>query len=73
MVDFDPPNQNTPAATRLVNNFAKPTIAELKAAISGSGFASRYNADFMMKATRNDLLHVCRLHGITVATTLPGS
>lgn len=73
MVDFDPPNQNTPAATRLVNNFAKPTIAELKAAITGSAFASRYPASFLMKAVRNDLIHICRVHGITVASTLPGS
>lgn len=72
MVDFDPPNQNTVAATRLVALSGKPTVAELKAAISGSAFAARYPASFMFSATKNDLISVCRIHGIAVAG-LPGA
>ena len=71
MVDFDPANQNTPAATRLATLGGKPSIADLKAAIAGSAFAARYTTDFMMKATKNDLIHVCRVHNIAVAG-LPG-
>ncbi len=70
-VDYDPANQNTVAATRLPTLGGKPTIAELKAAISGSAFAARYPASFMMAATKNDRIHICRVHGIAVAG-LPG-
>lgn len=71
MVDYDPANQNTPAATRLPTLGGKPSIADLKAAISGSAFAARYPASFMMKATKNDLISICRVHSIPVAG-LPG-
>ena len=43
----------------------------LKAAITGSGFAARYPASFLRAATKNDLISVCRIHGIAVAG-LPG-
>lgn len=71
MVDYDPANQNTTGAGKLVNEGAQPSIALLKAAISGSGVAAKYPAAFMMKATRNDLVYVCRVEGIAVAG-LPG-
>lgn len=72
MADYDPPNQNTNAATRLPTLGGKPTIAELKAAIAGSGVAARYPAAVMFGATKNDLIKICRDHGIAVAG-LPGA
>lgn len=72
MVDYDPANQNTVAATRLVTKGGKPSVAELKAAISASAFAARYTPAFMMSATKDDLIFACRTHGIAVAG-LPGA
>ena len=71
MVDFDPANQNTTGQGKLAVLGGKPTVAELKAAITGSGFAARYPASWMRAATKNDLISVCRIHGIAVAG-LPG-
>lgn len=69
MVDFDPANQQSPV--KLVVLGGKPTVDELKAAISGSAFSARYPADFLRKATKNDLIYVCRQHSIAVPG-LPG-
>lgn len=65
MADLDIKNGVVP-----VNNIkppSAPTIANLKAAISGSAFAARYPASFMFTASENDLIYICRLHGIAVA------
>lgn len=70
MVDFDPANDN--AGTKLTVLGGKPSIAALKAAIGGSAVTASYPAAFMMGATKNDLIHVCRLEGIPVAG-LPGA
>lgn len=72
MPNYDPANQNTAAATRLVTLGGKPTVAELRAAIAGSGFAARYPTAFLEASTKNDLIHICRVHGIAVAG-LPGA
>jgi len=69
MVDYDPANLN--GGVRLVVLGGKPTIAQLKAAISGSGVAAKYPTSFMNSATKNDLIGVCRVEGIAVAG-LPG-
>lgn len=69
MVDYDPANLN--GGVRLVVLGGKPTIAQLKAAISGSGVAAKYPAAWMFSATKNDLISVCRVEGIAVAG-LPG-
>lgn len=69
MVDYDPANSN--GGVRLVTLGGKPTIAQLKVAISGSAVTAKYPAAFMMTATKNDLIGVCRLEGIAVAG-LPG-
>ena len=68
MADFDPHN---PSGTKLAVKGGKPTIAELKAAIAGSGVAAKYPAKFMFTATKNDLIFACRTEGIAVAG-LPG-
>lgn len=65
MVDLDVRNGITP-----VNNTKQPSgpsIPALKAAISGSAHAAKYPAAFMFAATYNDLVYICRLHGIVVA------
>lgn len=69
MVDYDPANSN--GGVRLVVLGGKPTIAQLKAAISGSGVAAKYPTAYMNSATKNDLISVCRVEGIAVAG-LPG-
>jgi len=71
MADYDPANQNTTGAGKLTVLGGKPTIAELKAAIAGSGVAASYSVAWMYAATKNDLIHVCRVHSIAVAG-LPG-
>lgn len=72
MVDYDHANQNTVAPGKLTVLGGKPTIAELKAAISGSGVAAKYPAAAMHRATKNDLIYICRLESIAVAG-LPGA
>lgn len=69
LVDYDPANQNSP--TVLVTLGGKPTIAQLKAAIAGSGVAASYPASFMFTASKNDLIAICRANAIAVAG-LPG-
>lgn len=69
MADYDPANQN--GGLRLVVLGGKPTIAQLKAAISGSGVAAKYPASHMFNCTKNDLIYICRTEGIAVAG-LPG-
>ena len=72
MVDYDPANLNMPAGPgKLVNQLSMPTVAALKAAISGSAFTARYPAAWMHSAPKNDLISACRIHGIAVAG-LPG-
>lgn len=71
MVDFDYANQSTPAASRLPTKGGKPAIADLKTAISSSSASAKYSAKFMHQATKNDLIYVCRLEGISVPG-LPG-
>ena len=72
MVDYDPSNQNTVTATRLVQAGGKPTIAELKIAIAASAVTAKYPAKLMFSATKNDLIYICRQEGIAVAG-LPGA
>lgn len=64
MVDHDVRNDPTPKMT-----FKKPTgptVAALKAAISGSGVAASYPAAQLTAATYNDLVYICKLHSIAV-------
>lgn len=70
-VDYDPANTNTVAPGKLVNSQSMPTVAALKAAISGSAVAAKYPAAAMNRDTKHDLIYICRLEGIAVAG-LPG-
>ena len=69
MPDYDPANQAS--GTKLVVLGGKPTVAELKAAISGSGVAAKYPASWMLTASKNDLIYAARAEGISVSG-LPG-
>jgi len=68
MAQFDVVNDTVPK--RLNNRVVKPTISELRAAISGSGVAASYPTATLNSSTRNDLIRICRVHSITVATAL---
>ena len=69
MPDYDPANQSSPVKLPVLGG--KPTVAELKTAISGSGVSAKYPAAWMRTATKNDLIYACRTEGISVAG-LPG-
>ena len=64
MVDFDQNSDKLPARPFPRNGTKFPQIAALKAAISGSAVAASYPAARMHAMTRNDLVFVCRTHGI---------
>lgn len=65
MVDLDVRNGITPVQDK--KQPSGPTVTALKAAISGSAHAAKYPAAFMYAATYNDLVYICRVHGIAVA------
>lgn len=43
-----------------------PSVAALKAAISGSGVAASYPTATMQTMTKDDLIFVCKTHSIAV-------
>jgi hypothetical protein len=65
MANFDVKTDVTPV---LVNKKAdtKPTITDLRTAISGSGVSASYPTAFLNAATKDDLIYVCKTHGISV-------
>jgi hypothetical protein len=69
MADFDIKNDVTPVlpfpSTNSGGKF--PTIAAMRAAITGSAVASSYPLATLLASTRNDLVFICRTHGIAVA------
>jgi hypothetical protein len=68
MADFDIKNDVTPMlpfpSTNAGGKF--PTIAALRAAIAGSGVAASYPTATLLASTKNDLVFICRTHGIAV-------
>lgn len=64
MAGHDPLNDPTPKQTLMPDR--KPTVAQLKSAISGSAVAASYPTDTLQRATYNDLRAICRAHNITV-------
>lgn len=50
----------------LTNTRNAPTIAALKAAISGSAHAASYPTAVLNAASKLDLINICRIHGISV-------
>ena len=65
MANFDVNADSTPV---LVNKKAdtKPTVAALRAAISGSAQSASYPAAVLNTATKDDLIYVAKTHGISV-------
>jgi len=43
-----------------------PSVGGLRTAIAGSAQSASYPAAFLNTATKNDLIYVCTLHGISV-------
>jgi hypothetical protein len=43
-----------------------PSVGGLRTAISGSGVSASYPTAFLNTATKQDLIYVCILHGISV-------
>lgn len=65
MAHHDPLNDITPVLTVQNVMLGKfPTIAALKAAISGSGVSASYPAAAMQTMTKNDLIFICKSHAI---------
>lgn len=65
MADFDVENDTTPKLPYAAVGYL-PSIAALKTAITGSGVAASYPASRLLQMTKNDLIYVCRVHGISV-------
>lgn len=65
MADFDVENDTLPKLTYSAPGYL-PSIAALKAAISGSGFAASYPTATLRALTKNDLIGICRVHNIAV-------
>lgn len=66
MVDFDQNADKVPAAPFPKTGQKHPTVAALKAVILGSGVAASYPAARLLTLTKNDLIFICRTHGISV-------
>ena len=65
MAGFDVRSSVTPF-NPLTNTRNAPTIAALKAAISGSEYADSYPTSVLNASTKLDLINIVRIHGITV-------
>lgn len=67
MADYDIYNDKLPK--RLNNADRKPTIAQLKAALT-AGDATTFTAARLNSMTETDMISACRIRGYTVNTTL---
>lgn len=65
MAGFDVRDSITPV-NKLTNTRNAPTIAALKAAISGSAHAASYPEAILNASSKLDLVNICRIHGISV-------
>lgn len=65
MAGFDVRDSITPV-NKLTNTRNAPTIAALKAAISGSAHSASYPTAVLNAASKLDLVNICRIHGISV-------
>lgn len=65
MANFDVNADTTPVLSNKKAD-TKPTIAALRTAIEGSGVAASYPSAFLDGATKDDLVYVCKTHGISV-------
>lgn len=65
MANFDVNADTTPVLSNKKAD-TKPTISALRTAIAGSDVTSSYPAAFLDAATKDDLVYVCKTHGISV-------
>lgn len=71
MADYDvihDPQPQLPAVNDISGLAGRPTIANLKAALTAYN-STTYTADRLAARTYNDLVHACKLHGLTPTTT----
>lgn len=65
MVDYDRQNDVTPQNPTKRLAGTKPTVTELKAALTAFN-ATSYSAARLLSMTENDCIYACKLHGLTV-------
>ena len=65
MANFDVNADTTPVLSNKKAD-TKPTIGALRTAIAGSDVTASYPAAFLDAATKDDLIYVCKTHGISV-------
>ena len=65
MANFDILNDKTPVLT--FDHPSLPIVSAMRTAIAGSSASASYPAAVLDAATKNDLIYICRVHGISVA------
>jgi branched-subunit amino acid aminotransferase/4-amino-4-deoxychorismate lyase len=65
MANFDVNADTTPVLSNKKAD-TKPTISALRTAIAGSDVTASYPSAFLDGATKDDLIYVCKTHGISV-------
>lgn len=64
MANYDPKNDTTPVLE--FDQPHLPSVSALRTAIAASGVTASYPSAFLDTATKNDLIYVARVHGISV-------
>lgn len=64
MANYDPRNDTTPVLQ--FDEPSLPSVSALRTAIAASDVTASYPAAFLDGATKNDLIYVARVHGISV-------
>ena len=65
MANYDQINDVTPVLT--FDHPTLPIVSAMRTAIAASGVSSSYPSALLDAATKNDLIYICRVHGISVA------
>ena len=65
MANFDFVNDTTPVS--VFDHPSLPVVSAMRTAIAGSAVSASYPSAWLDGATKNDLVYVCRVHGIAVA------
>jgi 5,10-methylene-tetrahydrofolate dehydrogenase/methenyl tetrahydrofolate cyclohydrolase len=63
------PQPQLPAVNKRSNLAGRPTIAALKTALATVNGGTSYTADRLASLTYNDLVHACRVHGLSVTVS----
>jgi len=65
MANFDQINDTTPVLT--FDHPSLPIVSAMRTAIAASGVSASYPSALLDAATKQDLMYICRVHGISVA------